>query len=117
MAAGLEHGSQVLDTRAISAVMAISAHQLPVARDYSPGMGRTALAVAAGAQDRVEISAEARRRAADEASEDVHLWGEVRYDYPHTDDPDLPHEVAHAEWVDLMAKVFGKPAEADSPAA
>ena len=99
--------------------MAIAAYQLPVARDYSPGMGKTALAVSAGARDRVEISAEARRRAADEASEDVRLWGEVRYEYPHTDDPDLPHEVAHAQWVDLMAKVFGEsvePGANDEPA-
>ena len=74
--------------------MAIAAYQLPVARDYSPGMGAAALAVSAGAKDRVEISAEARKRAAAESTENFQLWGEVRYEYPHTDDPDLPHEVA-----------------------
>ena len=96
-----------MDTRAISAVMAIAAYQLPTARAYAPGMGMTALAVSAGAKDRVEISAEARKAASD-ALDDIHLWGEVRYDPPHTDDPDLPHEVAHQEWLDLMSKVFGE---------
>jgi len=56
----------------------------------------------------VEISAEARQAAADRANEEIRLWGEVRYDPPHTDDPDLPYEVAHREWLDLMEKVFGK---------
>ncbi|MBK7723890.1 MAG: hypothetical protein IPI33_01165 [Dehalococcoidia bacterium] len=98
-----------MDTRPISAVMAIAAYRLPVSREWAPGMGSTALAVSEGAKDRVEISAEARQRAA--ASTEPQLWGEVRYEYPHTDDPDLPWEVAHQEWTDLMAKVFGSPDE------
>lgn len=104
-----------MDTRPISAVMAIAAYQLPVARDYRPGMGLAALAASEGAQDRVEISAEARQRAA-ASTEDLRLWGEVRYEYPHTDDPDMPWEVQHQEWTDLMKKVFG-PAEGDGEAA
>lgn len=94
-----------MDTRPISAVMAIAAYRLPVAREWAPGLGTTALAVSEGAKDRVEISDAARKRAAESA--DPKLWGEVRYDYPHTDDPDLPWEVAHQQWTDLMAKVFG----------
>jgi hypothetical protein len=95
-----------VDTRPISAVMAISAYQLPVAREYAPGLGGTALAVSEGAKDRVEISAAARDAAA--RDENVRLWGEVRYDPPHTDDPDFPWEVAHQQWLDLMEKVFGE---------
>ena len=53
-----------MDTRPISAVMAIAAYRLPVSREWAPGMGSTALAVSEGAKDRVEISAEARQRAA-----------------------------------------------------
>jgi hypothetical protein len=95
-----------LDTRPISAVMAIAAYQLPTARDYHPGMGHAMVAPPA-APDTVEISAEARQRAAEE-TEELRLWGEVRYDYPHTDDPDMPWEVQHQQWKDLMAKVFAR---------
>lgn len=95
-----------MDTRPISAVMAIAAYQLPVARNYVAGDGFAQLTPPAR-QDSVEISAEARRRAAQEADQ-FHLWGEVRYDPPHTDDPDLPWEVQHQEWMDLISKVFGK---------
>ena len=77
--------------------MAVAAYQLPAARDYAPGMGVTHLAPPAQS-DTVEISAEARSRA---NSENIKLWGEVRYEYPHTDDPDLPWEVAHQQWNEL----------------
>ena len=93
-----------VDTRPISAIMAIAAYQMPVARDYHPGLGTATIAPPA-APDSIEISAEARRRAEADA-EHLALWGEVRYEYPHTDDPDLPWEVQHQEWKDLMAKVF-----------
>jgi hypothetical protein len=92
-----------MDTRPISAVMALAAYQLPVAREYAPGLGFAAIAPMAR-PDSVEISAEARAAAARE--ENLQLWGEVRYDYPHTDDPDLPWEVAAQEWEELMARVF-----------
>ena len=66
----------------------------------------------APARDAVEISAEARRLARDAYS------GEVRFDAPHTDDPDFPWEIAHQEWVDLMARVFTRMGEepASNPA-
>ena len=96
-----------MDTRPISAVLAIAAYQLPIARDYAPGMGTATIAPPA-APDSVEISAEGRRRAAAADAENLRLWGEVRYEYPHTDDPDLPWEVQHQQWKDLMAKVFGE---------
>ena len=102
--------------RPISAVMAIAAYQLPVARQYAPGLGAAALAVSEGAQDRVEISAAARSAAA-LGTDDPHLWGEVRYDFPHTDDPDFPWEVAHQEWLSLMEKVFGEHPHAEPEAA
>lgn len=82
--------------------MAIAAYQLPVARDYTPGMGTAHLAPPAR-PDTVEISAAARERA---AREELSLWGEVRYEYPHNDDPDMPWEVRQKQWMDLMAKVF-----------
>jgi hypothetical protein len=87
--------------------MAIAAYQMPVARDFHPGLGTATIAPPA-TPDSVEISAEARRAAAADA-DNLRLWGEVRYEYPHTDDPDLPWEVQHQEWKDLMAKVFKRP--------
>jgi len=88
--------------------MAIAAYQMPVARDFHPGMGGPATIAPPAPPDSVEISAEARRAAAAD-QENLRLWGEVRYEYPHTDDPDLPWEVQHQQWKDLMAKVFGDP--------
>ena len=93
-----------METHPISPVMAIDAYQLPVARDYAPGMGVAHLSPPAQ-PDTVEISAAARERAAQET---MTLWGEVRFDYPHHDDPDLPWEVRQQEWMNLMAKVFKK---------
>jgi len=74
--------------------------------------GSVSVTVPAGPapHDSVEISAEARRLARDAYSRSP-LPGEVRYDAPHTDDPDFPWEVAHQEWVDLMAKVFDRISE------
>lgn len=92
-----------MDTRPISAVMALAAYQLPVARVYAPGMGFASIAPPAQ-PDSVEISAAARAAAAQQ--ENIELWGEIRYEYPHTDDPDLPWEVASQKWQELMAKVF-----------
>ena len=83
--------------------MALAACQLPVARAYTPGMGFASIAPPAQ-PDSVEISAEARAAAA--RQENLELWGEIRYEYPHNDDPDLPWEIASQEWRDLMAKVF-----------
>jgi hypothetical protein len=83
--------------------VALAAYQLPLARDYAPGMGPASI-TPPGRPDVVEISAEARAAAA--RDDNFQLWGEIRYDYPHTDDPDLPWEVAAKEWEELMAKVF-----------
>lgn len=85
-------------------MLAIASYQLPVTRDYAAG-GSPQFAQPFP-QDSVQISPEARKKAA-EAAADIHLWGEVRYDPPHNDDPDLPWEAAHQEWVDLMTRVFG----------
>ncbi len=93
-----------VDTRPISAVLAISSYQLPVARDYSAGFDAPSYSPGQQ-QDTVEISRAAREKAAQNADQKA-LWGEVRYDAPHTDDPDMPWEAAHQEWVDLMQKVF-----------
>lgn len=106
---GGREGLRPVDTRPISAVLAIASYQLPVARDFAattdlPGFAQPA------ARDTVQISAEARKKAA----EDIHLWGEVRFDPPHNDDPDLPWEAAHQEWVDLMTKVFGAEQRSDT---
>ena len=92
-----------MDTRPISAVLAVAAYQLPVARDFTPDLGVATLIPPSA--DRVEISAEARRLASSQS--DPELWGEVRYEYPHTDDPDLPWEVEHNDWMSLITKVFG----------
>ena len=104
-----------MDTRPISAVLAIASYQLPVARDYAGANGPPPFPQAVP-QDSVQISPEARKKAA-EAAPDIHLWGEVRFDPPHNDDPDLPWEAAHQEWVDLMTKVFGAESASDEKAA
>lgn len=101
-----EEGYGKVDTRPISAVLAIASYQLPVAREYAMP-GESVPYQPAVPQDTVQISAEARKKAA-EATEAIRLWGEVRYDPPHTDDPDLPWEAAHQEWIDLMTRVFGE---------
>mgnify|MGYP001007966867 CR=1 FL=1 len=112
-AAGKGFGS--VDTRPISAVLAIASYQLPVARDFSASTDLPRFSPTYP-EDSVQISPEARKRAA-EAADKLHLWGEVRYDPPHNDDPDLPWEAAHQEWMDLMTEVFGagqKASAADS---
>lgn len=93
-----------MSTVPVSGASAIAAY-LPAARS---GGGDAAVPPVAlpGARDSVHISDEARRLAR-EAMPDIRLFGEVRYDPPHTDDPDFPWEVAHRQWVDLMEKVFG----------
>lgn len=104
-----------MDTRPISAVLAIASYQLPLARDYAGGSEAAPFARPLP-QDSVQISPEARKKAA-EAAADIHLWGEVRFDPPHNDDPDLPWEAAHQEWVELMTKVFGAESATDEKAA
>lgn len=94
-----------MDTRPISAVLAIAAYQLPVARGYGTP-GDATPPPPPFPRDVVEISPEARRKAEGAAS-DLRLWGEVRYDPPHNDDPDLPWEVEHKQWVEMVAKVLG----------
>ncbi|MEO8541164.1 MAG: hypothetical protein ABI577_15590 [bacterium] len=98
-----------MDTRPISAVLAIASYQIPIAHDYTSATDANAY-LPRQAPDTVEISSEARGQA-QAAAEAIHLWGEVRYDPPHTDDPDLPWEAAHQEWVDLMRKVLGEQPE------
>ena len=101
-----------METRPVSTVMAIAAYQMPVARDFHPGMGGHSFISPPAAPDSVEISAEARKRASQDL-ENLRLWGEVRYDYPHNDDPDFPWEVQHQQWTDLIAKVFRSPQSAE----
>ena len=103
-----------MDTRPISAVLAIASYQLPVARDDASGSGPAHFAQPFP-QDSVQISPEARKKAA-QATADIHLWGEVRFDPPHNDDPDLPWEAEHQEWVDLMTRVFGAEDREGKPA-
>ncbi|HMO53263.1 MAG TPA: hypothetical protein PJ994_02045 [Tepidiformaceae bacterium] len=70
-------------------------HGLPAQRDSQP-------------VDTVVIS-EAARKLAEKARPDVILWGEVRYDPPHHDDPDFPWEIQHKEWMEVVEKVFARP--------
>lgn len=89
--------------------MAIASYQVPVDRDFGGPVDLRGYQPALPT-DSVEISSEARRLAA-EAAMNVHLWGEVRFDPPHTDDPDFPWEVAHQQWIDLIQKVFKRSEE------
>lgn len=107
-----EKGPEPVDTRPISAVLAIASYQLPVARDYAGGPALPQFSQPLP-QDSVQISPEARKKAA-EAAANIHLWGEVRFDPPHNDDPDLPWEAAHQEWVDLMTRVFAAEGQSES---
>lgn len=104
-------GVRAMSTVPVSGATAVTAY-LPFARFDAPGQPVLPVPLPAGARDSVHISDEARRLAKD-ALPDLHLFGEVRYDPPHTDDPDFPWEVAHRRWVDLMQKVFGQGENAD----
>ncbi len=99
-------GVSAMSTVPVSGATAVAAY-LPFARFDAPDAHALPVPLPAGARDSVQISDEARRLAQD-ALPDIHLFGEVRYDPPHTDDPDFPWEVAHRQWVDLMKKVFGQ---------
>lgn len=99
------YGVSAMTSVPVSGASAVAAY-LPFARaDSLRPRGLPVLLLPGG--DSVQISDEARRLARD-AMPDIHLFGEVRYDPPHTDDPDFPWEVAHRQWVDLMKKVFGE---------
>jgi hypothetical protein len=56
--------------------------------------------------DSVVIS-EAARKLAEKAKPDIVLWGEIRFDPPHHDDPDLPWEIQHQEWMEVVEKIMG----------
>ena len=56
--------------------------------------------------DSVVIS-EAARKLAEKAKPDIVLWGEIRFDPPHHDDPDFPWEIQHQEWMEVVEKVLG----------
>lgn len=56
--------------------------------------------------DSVVIS-EAARKLAEQSRPDIVLWGEIRFDPPHHDDPDLPWEIQHQEWMEVVEKVLG----------
>jgi hypothetical protein len=94
-----------MSTVPVSGATAVAAY-LPSVRFDSPDSPAFPVPRIPGATDSVQISDEARRLARESLPE-LHLFGEVRYDPPHTDDPDFPWEVAHRQWVDLMKKVFG----------
>lgn len=104
-------GVRAMSTVPVSGATAVAAY-LPSTR--LDGAGAPLPLALPGARDTVQISEEARRLAK-EAMPDIRLFGEVRYDPPHTDDPDFPWEIAHRQWVDLMKKVFGSPDEGEAP--
>lgn len=66
--------------------------------------------------DSVVIS-EAARKMAEKAKPDIVLWGEIRFDPPHHDDPDFPWEIQHKEWMEVVEKVFGRRDAADEDGA
>lgn len=102
----MDPGVRAMSTVPVSGATAVEAY-VPFARFEAADVPVLPVPLLAGAHDSVHISDEARRLAKD-ALPDIHLFGEVRYDPPHTDDPDFPWEVAHRQWVDLMKKVFGE---------
>jgi hypothetical protein len=102
-----------MSTVPVSGPTAVAAY-LPATRlegVHAPGLP----AALPAPRDTVQISEEARRLAREAMPGGVRLFGEVRYDPPHTDDPDFPWEVAHRQWVDLMKKVFGNHDESGAP--
>lgn len=79
-------------------------------RTFLPGNASPLVRQPPPVADTVEISDEGRALAARYAGHfprDAY-WEQVRYDPPHTDDPDFPWEVAHARWLQLIDSVFGR---------
>ncbi len=93
-----------MDVRPISGLVGAAAY-----RPFHPGAGRPLMRHPPPVADVVEISPEARAladRYAQPFPRDGY-WDQVRYDPPHTDDPDFPWEIAHNEWLEMIARVFG----------
>ncbi|GIW16292.1 MAG: hypothetical protein KatS3mg063_2145 [Tepidiforma sp.] len=111
-----------MDTRPVSGLLGAAAY-----RPFLPGNGSALVRypppAAAEPVDVVELSPEARdlaRQFAQPFPRDAY-WDQVRYDPPHTDDPDFPWEVAHQEWMQLVDRVFrrdgsgGRPGQPGKP--
>lgn len=106
-----------MDTRPVSGLLGAAAY-----RPFLPGNGSPVVRhppPTADAADTVDISPEARElanRFARPFPRDGY-WDQVRYDPPHTDDPDFPWEVAHQQWMEIVDRVFRKPGDAAEPGA
>jgi len=103
-----------METRPLSAALVIAAYRPVPQFDSALGTAYRMPLTRQQPEDSVEISAEARELA-EAATPELRLFGQVRYDPPHTDDPDLPWEVQHMAWISLMAKVFGEASPAAGP--
>lgn len=111
-----------METRPVSGLLGAAAY-----RPFLPGNGSPVVRhppPVADVTDIVEISPEARHLARLHAQEFPRdgYWDQVRYDPPHTDDPDFPWEVTHQQWMDLIDRVFrrnhpGNPAGRPGPPA
>ncbi|WP_322796696.1 hypothetical protein [Tepidiforma sp.] len=100
-----------METRPVPGLIGAAAY-----RPFLPGNGGPLLRQPPPVVDTVEISDEARALAARYAGDfprDAY-WEQVRYDPPHTDDPDFPWEIAHARWMQLIDAVFRR-AESNAP--
>lgn len=95
----------------VAGLFVTTAYQPATVRDADAELPPPPQPAASPLADTVIIS-EAARKLAEKAEPDIVLWGEVRFDPPHHDDPDLPWEIQHQEWMKLVEKVFGESAPA-----
>ncbi len=105
-------------TGPVSGAVLLAAYQPVGVRDDHAGHLPRAPEPTGPMADSVVIS-EAARKLAEQARPDIVLWGEIRFDPPHHDDPDFPWEIQHKEWMEVVEKVLGPrlPADEDGAAA
>ncbi len=92
-----------METRPVTGLLGAAAY-----RPFLPGNGSPFLHHPPPVADTVQISPEARAladRFAQPFPRDSY-WDQIRFDPPHTDDPDFPWEVAHQKWMELVDRVF-----------
>lgn len=95
----------------VTGLLVATAYQPATPRDQDAELPPPPQPSPAPLADTVIIS-EAARKLAEKSAPDIVLWGEIRFDPPHHDDPDLPWEIQHQEWMELVEKVFGESAPA-----
>lgn len=104
---GAQSRVPLMETRPVTGLLGAAAY-----RPFLPGNGSPVVRQPPPVADIVEISPEARElaeRYAQPFPRDSY-WDQVRFDPPHTDDPDFPWEIAHQQWMEIVDRVFRRDA-------